>query len=151
VLSHDCPLTSLFATYFTTGFAMADRLPSSATAMFATHLLDLLCEAVTAAQKDRAVPSNAVRAALFVRACRLIGLTFSDPALGPERIAQQLGISTRTLHRIFAEHGETVMQHLFAERSKRAASLLLGARGPRTITEIAFACGFADLTHFGRV
>jgi AraC family transcriptional regulator, positive regulator of tynA and feaB len=41
---------------------------------------------------------------------------------------------------------------VWEERVSRAAKLLADPRaGHRSITEIAFACGFSDNTHFGRV
>ncbi len=61
-------------------------------------------------------------------------------------------MSSRTLARIFAERGETVMRRVFAERVKEAAGLLTSpAWAHRSITDIAFACGFNDLSHCGRV
>jgi AraC family transcriptional regulator, positive regulator of tynA and feaB len=151
-LPHDNPLTRLFASYLAAGFQTAEQLSPDAATMFAQHLIDLLAEAFTGADGDQPVPSKAWRAAMFARACRLISLKFGDPDLKPDQIAEELGISTRTLQRIFAEHDETVMQHLLQERVGRAAKLLSFPRARhRTITEIAFACGFNDPSHFGRV
>lgn len=152
VLPHHSPLARLFAGYLGAGYETADQLSPSAAALFSQHLLDLLCEAFAGVQPDQPAPSKAWRAALFVRACRLIALDYGRPDLRPDLIADQLGISTRMLHRIFAEHGESVMQHVLRERIGRAAKLLACTQArDRTITEIAFACGFNDLTHFGRV
>ncbi|MGH6734569.1 MAG: helix-turn-helix domain-containing protein [Methyloceanibacter sp.] len=152
VLTRDNALAQLFASYLAAGFLTADRLSASAATMFAQHLIDLLAEAFAGPEPDRPAPSKAWRAAMLTHACRLMALKFGDPDLNPQRIAEQLGISTRMLHRIFAEHGETVMQHLLTERLDRAAKLLGSPHvRHRGITEIAFACGFNDLTHFGRV
>jgi AraC-like DNA-binding protein len=153
VLSHDRPLTRLFASYAVAGFQTGNDLSPSAATLFSQHLLDLLCEAFTALRPpDWPLPSKALRAAMFVRACRLIALGLSDPDLRPDLIAEELGISTRTLHRIFAREGRTVMQHIWKERVSSAAELLASTQARnRTITDIAFACGFSDLTHFSRV
>jgi AraC-like DNA-binding protein len=152
VLTRDNPLARLFAGYLSAGFLTAEELSPDAASMFSQHLIDLLGEAFAGPDPDRPAPSKAWRTAIFVRACRLISLKFGEPDLRPDRIAEELGISTRTLHRIFAEQGETVMQHLLVERLDRAAKLLASPQARhRSITEIAFACGFNDLSHFGRV
>lgn len=152
VLSHQNALARLSAGYLLTAFQMADQLPRSASAMFSQHLLELLSEAFAGAQPHDRVPTKEWQAVMFVHACRVIALKIGDAALRPNLIAAQLGISTRTLNRIFASHGETVMQHVLKERIKRAAKLLASPRQRhRSITEVALACGFNDLTHFGRV
>lgn len=151
VLSHQNALARLSAGYLLAGFQIADQLPSSASAMFSEHLLELLSEAFVGGRPPDQPPAKEWQAAMFVHACRVIALKIGDAALTPNLIAGQLGISTRTLHRIFASHGETVMQHVLKERIKRAAKLLTSPRvRHRSITEVALACGFNDLTHFGR-
>lgn len=152
VLPRADPLARLFAAYLAAGYEIADRLPPAATTMFGRHMADLLCEALAGPQPDRDLPVSARGEATFVRACRLIARRSGDPALTPDRIAGELGISTRMLHRAFAGHGETVMRFVLKERVSRAANLLTAPQARhRTITEIAFACGFNDLSHFGRV
>ncbi|WP_082559827.1 helix-turn-helix domain-containing protein [Lysobacter sp. Root559] len=153
ILSHDHPIGRLFTGYAVAGFQTAGDLSPSAATLFSQHLIDLLCEAFAESQLPyQPAHSQAVRAAMFVRACRLIALRFSEPDLRPDLIAEQLGVSTRTLNRIFSGEGETVMQHLMKERISAAAKLLASEQArSRTITDIAFACGFNDLTHFSRV
>jgi AraC-like DNA-binding protein len=152
VLPHNHPCVRLFAGYLAGASKSADQFSPASATMCATHLLDLLAGAFADSYQCEPAVSEASRAALFVRACRLISLNFSDPDFQPDRLARTLGISTRTLHRIFAEHNTTVMKHLLAERVSRAAKLLAAPEaGRRTITDIAFACGFNDLSHFGRV
>jgi AraC family transcriptional regulator, positive regulator of tynA and feaB len=152
VLPHDSPLVRLCAGYLAAGFKAADQLTPKAAIMFATHVVDLLAEAITDSQRSEPSASEAWRAAMFVRAGRLIALNVGDADFRPDQLAHQLGISTRTLHRIFAERDTTVMKHLLAERVGRAAKLLASPQARRrTVTEIAFACGFNDLSHFGRV
>jgi AraC-like DNA-binding protein len=88
---------------------------------------------------------------VFQAACRSIALEFGDPALTPDRIASRLHVSTRTLARIFAEHDETIMRRMYDERVGRAARLLADTGAShRSVTDIAFACGFNDVSHFGR-
>jgi AraC family transcriptional regulator, positive regulator of tynA and feaB len=151
VLPYDNPLTRMLVGYLAVGLETAERISPTARAMFAQHLLDLFSEAVSEVEATETL-SKARRAALFAFARRLISLKFNSPDLRPEQIARALGISTRTLHRVFAEHGETVMKAIMAERVDRAAKLLAAPEArDRTVTDIAFACGFNDVSHFGRV
>ena len=44
------------------------------------------------------------------------------------------------------------MRRVFAERLRQAARLLAAPESThRSVTDIAFACGFNDLSHFGRL
>ena len=151
VLPHDSPLTRILAGYLTVAFEPSGYISPSARAMFAEHMINLVTEALGAQQSRELPPSRARRAALFAFAKKLIALRFSEPDLRPEHLASALGISARMLHRVFAEHGETVMKAVLGERIQRAAKLLTQpAARERTITDIAFACGFNDVSHFGR-
>jgi AraC-like DNA-binding protein len=152
VVSHRDPLARLYASYLVTGFQMADKLSSSASRMFSQHLLDLLCHALTGGQAESLGSSATRHAALFIRAQRAISINLSSPTLGPDVIAKQVGVSTRSLHRLFGEQGETVMNYVQKERIDSATTMLASPREQdKSITEIAFACGFNDVTHFGRV
>jgi AraC family transcriptional regulator, positive regulator of tynA and feaB len=147
----DQPLARLWARHLADGYALADALSPAAATLFARHSIDLLAQALEERQHPQPKPPEAWRGAVFLRACRLIALEFGDPALTPDRLASGLGVSTRTLARIFADRGETVMRRVYDERVRRAAGLLTEAGAAhRSVTEIAFACGFNDASHFGR-
>jgi AraC family transcriptional activator of tynA and feaB len=148
----DQPLARLWARHLADGYALADGLSPDAATLFAQHSIDLLSQALEESGHARPRPTEASRAALFQAACRSIALEFADPTLTPDRIALKLRVSTRTLARIFSEHDETVMRRIYDERVRRAARLLADtAASHRSVTDIAFACGFNDLSHFGRV
>jgi AraC-like DNA-binding protein len=148
----DHPLSRLLARYLADGLEMADAVTPATAEMFAEHTIDLVTQAIAEIQSGGAPPPpDAWHAAMFLRACRMIAREFGDPDLRPLRIARALHISTRTLDRIFAEQGESVMQRIFEERVGRTATLLASpAAAHRSITEIAFACGFHDSAHFTR-
>jgi AraC family transcriptional activator of tynA and feaB len=91
-------------------------------------------------------------AELFARATRLIALRCHEPELSAETIARAIHVSTRLLQKLFAAQGETVMARVWEARGERAARLLSAAdTADRSITDIAFACGFNDSSHFGRM
>jgi AraC family transcriptional activator of tynA and feaB len=151
VLRRGHPVSQLFASYVRNGFETAAELSADGAAMFAAHTLELLALALGERPSAEPLPAQALREALFVRAEQLIALRFAEPALTSDRIAGSLGISTRLLQKIFAERGATVMARVWEKRVSQAARLLaIPEASHRSITEIAFACGFNDSAHFTR-
>ena len=64
-----------------------------------------------------------------------------------------MGISLRYLQKLFTERGSTCSELIFALRLDHAERLVhrrssLGTSQP--LSEIAYACGFRDYTHFAR-
>jgi AraC family transcriptional regulator, positive regulator of tynA and feaB len=152
VLRSQRPLTRLLTSYLMNGLEVADEMTPEASVLFEEHAVELLAQALRESWAEQPQPSAVWREAIFVRACRLIRLRYGNPDLGPEPLARDLGISSRLLQRIFAERGETVMKRVFAERVARAAALLSAPDAAhRSVTDIAFSCGFNDSSHFGRV
>ena len=142
-----------------TGLTFRDGIPLSAEAsrLAVRHIHDLIALAIGATRDTSEIATKrglraARRADLYARACRLIALCFDEPGLGPGEMAHRLGVSPRLLHKVFAERSQTVMTRLWGERVHRAARLLSAREAAdRSVTDIAFACGFNDSSHFGRV
>lgn len=142
----DHPLVRLWTSHVANGFALAGALSSTAATLFARHSVDLLAQLFEELHLEYPTPSDAWRAAVFLGACQVIALKFGDPNLTPGRIA------TRTLAWVFAAKNETIMRRLFVERAHQAAkSLTAPESAHRSVTEIALACGFNDVSNFGRV
>ena len=147
----DHPLVHLWATQLATGFAVADELSPAGAALFARHSIELLAQVIEESHYEHPTESDAWRAALYLEARQTIALRCGDPNLGPARIARDMNVSTRTLERIFAANGESIMRRVYDERVRQAAiSLTAPQFADRSVTEIAFACGFNDASHFGR-
>jgi AraC family transcriptional activator of tynA and feaB len=150
LLRRDDPMSRLFASFVRNGFESTAALSADAAATFAAHSVELLALAL-GERPSEPLPAQALREALFVRAVRLIALRFAEPALTPDRIAGSLGVSTRLLQKVFAERGATVTERVWERRVSQAARLLaMPEASHRSITEIAFACGFNDSAHFTR-
>jgi AraC-like DNA-binding protein len=80
---------------------------------------------------------------------RYIGQHLRDPELSVDRIALDLGLSRRTLARIFAGRGETLMEHVYRERLEGIRRELLDpVREGRALIDIARSWGFRNYTHF---
>ena len=150
ILPRERSVSRLFAAYVAAGFQSPDALTASERALFARHAAELLSEGLIAPGEGESHPA-ARRTVGFMRALHLIERNLADPMLGPERIARDLGISTRSLHRLFGDRRQTVMKEILAARLNRAADLLASSKSwPGSVTEVAFACGFNDASHFSR-
>ena len=75
----------------------------------------------------------------------------ADPALAPQRIAQEFFISTRTLHRLFARHGLTVNAWIKTRRLEACRRALVSPGSQHlSITEVASRFGFSNPAFFSR-
>jgi AraC-like DNA-binding protein len=88
------------------------------------------------------------RGGLVERILRRIERDFADPELGPQPVADTLGISKRYLQALLAARGTSFVQQLAQVRLERACNLLSESSLP--IAEIGFRCGFLDPGYFGR-
>jgi AraC-like DNA-binding protein len=90
---------------------------------------------------------------LFARIRGVIKDGFADPDFSPREVAAEVGISLRYLQKLFTARASTCSEFIYSLRLNHAAHLLhrrasLGTSQP--LSEIAFACGFRDYTHFAR-
>ena len=73
----------------------------------------------------------------------------TDPELDIEAIARRQGVTPRYVQRLFEREGTSFGQFLRDARLDLARDAL-AAGDPRTISAIAFDCGFGDLSHFNK-
>jgi len=100
-------------------------------------------------------PSSGSRHAdkLFARIRRIIKDGCGDPDFGPHEVAARARISLRYLQKLFTERGSTCSDFIYSLRLDQAARLLYrrgSLRASQPLSEIAYACGFRDYTHFAR-
>jgi AraC-like DNA-binding protein len=93
--------------------------------------------------------ANDSRSYLVQRAEKL-ALAYDDKPLQVSALSRALGVSERTLRKLFNEiHGRPPSRHLRMLRLSEVRRALLSARGqPVTVTEIATDFGFAELGRF---
>jgi AraC-like DNA-binding protein len=72
-----------------------------------------------------------------------------DPKLSGKAVAARVGITERYLQQLMESHGETFSHFVLRQRLDKAAALLVAKHNLR-ISEIAFLCGFSDLSYFNR-
>ncbi len=90
---------------------------------------------------------------LFARVCGIIKDRFADPDLSPCEVAAEMGISLRYLQKLFTIRGSTCGHYISSLRLDHAAHLIERRALMKTgqpLSDIAYACGFRDYTHFAR-
>jgi AraC-like DNA-binding protein len=91
---------------------------------------------------------------LFQRVCRIVERHFADSTVGPAEIAAEAGISLRYLQKLFTCRGTTCTLYIQSVRLGHALTLLarrLEIKGGQSISEIAWASGYRDISYFHRV
>ena len=103
----------------------------------------------TAAQRVSIQSRHGMRNEHLKRAIAVMEAAIESP-MSPSRIAEDLGISTRQLERLFGRYLNSTPKHYFMEmRLNRAQNLLV--QSELSVTEIAMACGFQTTSHFSKV
>jgi acetamidase/formamidase/AraC-like DNA-binding protein len=89
--------------------------------------------------------------ALLQRIYDAIERKLGDPDITPARIAQIEGISERYLQKLFEASGDNFTHYLRERRLQRCwADLANTSEAHRSVSDIAFGCGFSDAAHFSR-
>lgn len=103
----------------------------------------------TAAQRVSLQSRHGMRNVHLMRAIAIMEAAIEEP-VSPSLIAEDLGISTRQLERLFGRYLNSTPKHYFMEmRLNRAQNLLVQTE--QSVTEIAMACGFRSTSHFSKV
>lgn len=89
--------------------------------------------------------------AAFARASAVLHARCTQPGLSAAQVAQDAGLSLRSLHRAMAAQGSSFLQTLMVLRTDAAAAMLGQPRFRRlSVAEIGRRCGFSDASHFAR-
>jgi AraC-like DNA-binding protein len=77
--------------------------------------------------------------------------SFSDPSFSTESLARRMGLSRRYVNDLLYESGTTFADRVMELRLQKARALLCDRRNDRLkVSEIAYACGFNELSYFNR-
>ncbi len=120
-------------------------LPSRPGAKVAAHLRSSLLHALSATLGDAAAPAQD----RLADAKQYMQERLDDAELTPLQVARALGLSPRSLARLFAAEGSTPSRWLWGERLGQARRLLEQGEAMR-VTDAALACGFTSFSHFSR-
>lgn len=130
--------------------ARFDGMTQEARAAVGRQLVDLLVLAIKADDRVLASGNSTVRSAHLARIEAYIRANLQDFRLDPERIARACGISTRYLHELFKDTGETVRNWIRDQRLAACREALEDPDNIQTAAEVAYRWGFGDQTQFSR-
>jgi AraC-like DNA-binding protein len=116
------------------------------------QLLDLIALALRAQRGTDETPSlSSARAVALLQLRSVIEARLHDPSLDPETAAGAAGISVRYANSLLAHEGLSLQRLIVARRLERCRMALADARqAHRSVSEIAYAWGFSDQSHFTR-
>jgi AraC-like DNA-binding protein len=129
---------------------VAANLTPALAELVAAHLYDLAALALGAAG-DAAVIAHGrgVRAARLVAAKAFVRRHLHRSDLRADNVAAHLGVTPRYVHMLFEPDGCSFLEYVLAERLARAYRALRGDP-VGSVSTVAFATGFGDLSHFNR-
>jgi AraC-like DNA-binding protein len=149
LLREETGVAQLFQQYFVSLLERFAQLDAREVADAVVALDVLLAASLGSARACVDDGGCAMRAARLVAARGFMERTLHNPQLGPELVAAYIGVSPRQVHRLFAAEGTSVSAEVRRRRVSRAQSVL-ARDASRSVTEIAFACGFESLATFYR-
>jgi AraC-like DNA-binding protein len=144
------PLARILGIMMREALAVASAAPPAVACRFATALVDTLSAAM---EMQFALPAGAERNRhdrRYESALAYVEKNLDNGHLTVDTMAVALHVSQRTLARTFAAYGTTAMQEVWGRRLAASFDTLNQGR-VRQVTQAAYQCGFADLSHFCRL
>jgi AraC-like DNA-binding protein len=116
----------------------------------ASHLMELVALGL-GARGDTAAEARrgGVRAVRLKAVLMILEARFTEPDFSAQKLAAAAGLSERYVNELLYEAGASLTSRLLELRLRRAAEWLTQA-GDRRISDVAFDCGFNDLSYFNR-
>jgi len=125
-----------------------EAIPETASYQLGAQIVDLLALALEGDGRLSLIESSG-RNGLYRRCLGFIRGNIVDGNLGPAMIASAVGLSVRSLHRIFAENGPPIQECIREERLAASLTYLQKpGSGEISISEIAHRTGFRSHSHF---
>jgi AraC-like DNA-binding protein len=117
-----------------------------------TTLLDLVALALSTGHDLGALPRRrGLRAARLLEILSAIKSGHADPAFSLPRVSAKLGLSPRYIQDLLCETGSSFTERVLEMRLQTARAMLSDARHDRLkVSEIAYACGFNEISYFNR-
>jgi AraC-like DNA-binding protein len=130
----------------------ADQIEPEHALRLSEQAVDLVAMALSERLGSQPLASSTHRSALLYRLKDHIHAHLSDPELSLGETAAALGISPRYVNDLLSDETTSFQRYVLTERLARCKRDLASPMlAHRHVGEIAFAWGFNDLSHFGRV
>jgi AraC-like DNA-binding protein len=128
-----------------------DALQPAAKLQITEHVLDLAALALASETGQDTPALSSGRAVALLRLRIAIESRLTDPALDPNTAAEAAGISVRYANDLLSPQGSSLRRFIVSRRLERCRNALQDPQqSHRTISEIAYAWGFSDVSHFNR-
>lgn len=119
--------------------------------MVGNHVLDLIAVSLVKATEGTCPRVSSAKALVLSNIRATIEARLTCSSLDAQAVANAIGVSVRYANEVLAEHGTSITRLIQARRLARCRYALEDPnQAHRTVSEIAYGWGFADLTHFGR-
>jgi len=148
----DRPLARLAYDFICQVCQSADGIEETHAAALSEQAVDLVAMAISERLEGQPLPTSTHRSALLYRLKAHIRAHLADPKLCLATTAAALGISPRYVNDLLSDENTSFQRHVLTERLAHCERDLSSPMlAHRHVSEIAFAWGFNDLSHFGRV
>jgi AraC family transcriptional activator of tynA and feaB len=144
----------LFSQFVTMIGARLNDLDGVLAQRLEANVIDLLSTTLSHAQETQKhdLLACGVKSEYLMRIKSFIRTHLTDESLTPDYIARSHNISTRYLHMLFADEGESVSRYIQRLRLEACGAALKDpAFASYSASEIAYHYGFNDASHFSRV
>jgi transcriptional regulator GlxA family with amidase domain len=118
----------------------------------ATHVHDLLALAIGATHEvGEIAKGRGLRAARLQAILAEIKAHFADPGFSPGDVAIRLRVSPRYVQDVLHDTGVSFTERVMELKLQKARAMLVGTRtGSLKVIDVAYGCGFGDISYFNR-
>ena len=148
----ETPATRLFRRYVDMINGEAPFDDADLTEHVETTLIDLAVLVLGANRDDTELASKrGLRAARTRAIVAEINRNFADPTLSAAELSRRLALSPRYINELLQESGRSFAERVLELRLQKARDMLRAPAQDRLrVSEIAYACGFGDISYFNR-
>lgn len=150
-LSHNSQLFPLLSAYVKQLISQAPLLTPASSRVIAQQLSDLVCSTVSENLSQVPLPLSEHKTATLIRMHTYIDANLRTPDLSPEQVARALRLSPRYLNQLLSAEQTSLGRLILRRRLEAVAAALRDpAQATRSISTLAMAFGFNDLSHFSK-
>ena len=151
-LHSDSASTQLLISYLAALWQVQETADAPLRQTIGAHVTDLVAHALSIGGDEQQISlGRGVKAARTQAVLRAIEKRHADPGLCADAIGQELGITSRQVHRLMEEMPKTFHEQVLECRLQRAAQLLADAHcAGAKIADIALSAGFVSPAYFSR-
>jgi AraC-like DNA-binding protein len=147
----DEPVNGMLSQFVYSLTQRLDKLAPTTLRRIEANVLDLLITSLEAQGSPDIAQTENTQQEHLSRIKQFIAMHLHDSRLSPDFIAQAEGIGTRYLHMLFKHEPLSVSRYIQAKRLEACSRALIDPNLKNvSTTDIAYECGFNDVSHFHR-